>query len=124
MRLVLDLPENLSNARMHWRVRLKTKKAYYQAQDGRQLLGLIEPPPARPMTAVRVLAHLSLWNPADPDGCAARLKWPMDWLVTRGYLEDDGPAIVKELQVTQEIDRKNQRLEITIEEVDGTSSAP
>ena len=120
----MDLPENLSNARMHWKAKYRAKKRYYAAQDARQSFGLIEPPPTEPLASVRVLAHLRLYNAADPDGCAARLKWPMDWLVTRGYLEDDGPAIVKELRVTQEIDRRNQRLEITLEPLDPTSDAP
>lgn len=117
MKLTLDLPENLGNARLHWAAKHKAKRRYWEAQDRRQLLGLVEPPPSRPMPAVRVLAHLRLWNPADPDGCAARLKWALDWLVTRGYLLDDGPKVVRELVVTQEINRANTGLDVTLEPV-------
>ena len=125
MRLVLDVPENVANAsRRHWSVLHRAKKAYYAAQDGRALVGLIPPPPSPPMASVRVLAHFRLWNEMDDDNLKARMKWPQDYLKTRGYIANDNPKVVRELVVTQEIDRKNQRLEITIEEVDGTSSAP
>lgn len=102
MRLVLDLPKATGNARMHWRTRYYTRTRFWEAQDNRQRLGLIEPPPNRPMGSVTVLAHFLVSKPNDPDNLTARLKDVMDWLKTRGYIVDDGPSVVKALTVTQE----------------------
>lgn len=118
MRLALDLPKAVGNARGHWSTRYHRRKAYWQAQDRRQLLGLVEPPPARPSASVSVRAHFRVSKPNDPDNLTARLKDVMDWLKTRGYIEDDGPAVVRSLTVTQEtVPRKSVGLEITLEPV-------
>jgi len=44
------------------------------------------------------------------------MKWVVDWLVKRGYLVDDSPTYLEWVMPTQEIDRKNRRIEITLEE--------
>ena len=51
----------------------------------------------------------------DGDGLVSRAKWPVDWLVKRGYLVDDSPIYLEWVMPTQEIDRKNRRIEITLE---------
>ena len=53
----------------------------------------------------------------DDDNAIARLKWPVDWMVTRGYLAGDSP---KELSwdwpITQIVKRKQEyRVEFELE---------
>lgn len=117
MRLVMDMPLNVANSSQHWAVRARAKKAYYVAQDRRQLLGLIEPPPSRPMKYARLAAHFYAWSLMDDDNRTARLKFVCDWLKTRGYIVDDKPSCLTITAVTQEIDRANQRLVVTLEPV-------
>lgn len=113
----MDLPPDLGNGRMHWRTRHKRKKAYYEACDNRQLLGLI-PAPDSVIARCEIAAHFKLHNASDWDNLGARLKFAFDWLVTRGYIADDGPKVIlKNPDITQEIDRKNRKLIVTITEV-------
>ena len=117
MKLVLDLPPDLANARMHWRTKHARQRIYCEACDNRQLIGLL-PPPGEPLVRAKVTAHFQMHNEMDWDNLFARLKWALDWLVTRGYLVDDSPKVIPECPtVTQEIDRKNKRLAITLDPV-------
>ena len=116
--LLMDAPPQKGNERGHWKARWGRRKAYFNAQDSRQLAGLIPPPPAKPMDRVRIRAHLYLWNQMDPDNLTSRLKDAIDWCVSRGYLLSDSPVVIRELVVEQEIDRqKDGRLVLEIEEV-------
>lgn len=121
MKLVLqmDVPPNVANTSYgHWGAKQRAKKQYWRAQDERQLLGLIPPPPAKRMQRVKILARFYLWNTMDADNLRARLKWPIDWLVSRGYIEDDSPDVLRSLAEEQEIDRQRDgRLVLEIEEV-------
>ena len=51
----------------------------------------------------------------DPDNATFRLKWVLDWLTVSGYIVDDGPQHIVEFKDTQHIDRKEQRVEVTLE---------
>jgi hypothetical protein len=64
-------------------------------------------------------ATLTLYNAMDHDGAVSRCKWALDWLVTRGYLVDDGPAILTWTGMPQQVvDRKlPARLTVVLEEV-------
>jgi hypothetical protein len=90
--LELPMPDPLSNASgrsRHWRTVNRAKKAYWAQLDERQNCGLIPPPPATPIecATIRSTMHLGAWM--DEDGAVSRHKWPIDWLVTRGYLRTD-----------------------------------
>ena len=114
MELVLDLPPNLGNSRMHWRTKSRRQRNYLEACDNRRLIGLI-PLPAMTLERCRIDAHFALHSPSDWDNLGARLKWAFDWLTTRGYIVDDGPHVIIECPViTQSIDRKKKRLVLTI----------
>lgn len=92
------------------------KKKYWRKCDMAQTVGDIPPPPERPMDRVELRARLFLWNRSDWDNLVARMKWPVDWLVTRGYLTDDSPKNVDGWRVSQDIDRSDRRVEIEIRE--------
>lgn len=89
MTFTLPLPPNIANARMHWRVKNIERKAYMQACDALQAAGRVPAPPRQPF--VRSWIEASITNAAlsDDDNAMARLKWPVDWLKTRGYIVDD-----------------------------------
>jgi hypothetical protein len=50
----------------------------------------------------------------DDDNALARIKWAADWLQTRGYIVDDKRPHCRFTIPEQVIDRKNQRLVLTI----------
>ena len=114
MKLVLPLPPQIGNERGHWAVRHRRKKAFYRACDERQGVGLIPAPPDVPIPHARLSAHLYLWNRMDHDNLGIRLKAALDWLVTRGYLTDDGPDYLTVDGVEQSVDRNSQRIEIDL----------
>ena len=68
------------------------------------------------MAQVKLSFILQLGNRMDDDNALARCKWPVDWLVSRGYLVDDKPAHCRMTIPEQIITRKKteQRLVITI----------
>lgn len=110
MRLTLPLPLNRANARLHWRAESRKKLAYMAECDQRQLAGLIEAPTVT-WQEVSGTAVLFLHQEMDDDNLEARMKWPRDWLETRGYIVDDKDL---HLIVSQQIDRKRQRVELDI----------
>lgn len=126
--LVLPMPVNLGNARLHWRTKLAKKKAYFTALDSIalvhraigpsvDLVSRIPPPPAVPLDQCRITAHLVLGNLMDDDNAMARMKFVLDWLVKRGYIVNDSRRHVRWTGIpTQEVDRKqvsHVRLTIT-----------
>lgn len=87
--LVFPMPPNLANGRMHWRVKWKAKVAYWAQLDLLQRAKRLPPPPKVPHARARVSSVMVLGNPMDEGNAMNRHKWIEDWLVTRGYLEDD-----------------------------------
>ncbi len=83
------MPPNIGNARMHWRTKDRERKAYFAALDGLQLTKQVPPPPAVPLVAPRIAVVMTLGNRMDHDNAMSRLKWPVDWLQSRGYLKND-----------------------------------
>jgi Holliday junction resolvase RusA-like endonuclease len=115
--LTLPLPPNRANAREHWRVTHRKKKDYYlwaeralrnhdcqawRTKEGR----------------VALTATLYLWNKMDRDNLMARLKWPLDVLVSYGLLVDDSEEWLDLKMPTQVVDRKNPRIEIQLKEAE------
>lgn len=100
--VVVPMPPNLANARMHWRTRQQAKKDYFRALDTiaavHHRLGpwpdnlsaiVIPPVPTPKLGRVTCDVHMHLGAAMDDDNASARLKFPLDWLVRRGYLTDD-----------------------------------
>ncbi len=107
--LTLPLPANKAQLNAHWQKVRRLRTDYFfraTAADNWR--------PDAPMRDVHVDAHFYVYNRMDEDNLAARMKWPLDWLEAREIIEND-----KHVRLTceQSIDRKNQRLELTIREV-------
>lgn len=110
MKLTLPLPPNRANARWHWRTEKRKHDAWMNLATV-----VNRKRPRRPLQKAHVHATMYLHQTMDRDNLVARMKWPLDWLVERGFLEDDTPSVVVSLIVEQAIDRKNQRVEIEVE---------
>lgn len=110
---VLPLPKNVANNRAHHMVEYRQKKRYKRSCTARYPRKW-----SRPMERARLSATFFVWNLMDQtDNLPARLKFPQDWLVERGYILDDHPDCLTLGDVRQEIDRSDQRVEITLEAV-------
>lgn len=115
MILTLPLPANRGNARWHWRKEAQLILAYYEACDTLLLCRIVPCPPTEPMSCATIRAHLYTWSTMDQTNLSSRLKWPEDWLVRAGYIVDDSPDVLEWTLPTQSVDRKNQRIELTLE---------
>ena len=119
MRFVLPLPLNLANSRLHYMIKHRAKKRYWEALDMLQLTRQIPAPPSEPIQSVTIGHTWHVGNRMDPDNAYARLKFPLDWLRTRGYIIEDREENVTLSPPKQHIDRKSPRLELTITETKG-----
>lgn len=114
MKMVLPLPVNLANCRLHHMVKYRKKKAYWADLDMLLMVKRLPPPPETPWQAVHITFDWYVWNKMDPDGRDARKKWIIDWLRTRGYIIDDREENVDYTDLPQTVDRKSQRVELQI----------
>ncbi len=115
MKFVLPLPVNLGNARIHWRKKNRMKKDYWLACTVGMRLKW--PPRGEPWKKATISAHFYVWNLMDDDNAMARVKWSVDWLVLQGYIVDDSRKVLTWSGLPdQTIDRKDQRLVLTLEE--------
>tara|TARA_R110000824_G_C15038842_1_gene660179 strand:- start:222 stop:578 length:357 start_codon:yes stop_codon:yes gene_type:complete len=113
MKFTLPLPPNRGNARWHWRTEKRKKDSWFVHADL-----LYKPSKKPPMAKAKISAKLYTYNKMDVDNLFARLKWPLDWLTRRGYIVDDDPDVLDWQGIPkQAVDRKNQRLEIQLEEI-------
>lgn len=117
MKLVVPMPLNLANSRMHWRVKQREKIAYWGALAVMLAQKQLPKPPAKPPEKVRISATMYVGNFMDDGNAMNRMKWIEDWLKAWGYIKDDKK---KHLEWTgfpeQQIDRQNPRIELTLEE--------
>ena len=119
VRLTLQLPANRANAREHWAATHGHRRAYkeqayldlyHQLGPPRQVKNRIDP--------AIVTATLYVWSIMDDDNAVARLKWPLDALVTFGILQDDRRPHCQLAGIPEQvIDRKRPRVELVIEEM-------
>lgn len=118
MKITAPLPPNMANSRMHWRVKLKAKKAYWESLNNRAMLGQMPLSPGVSRTGwgpMRVAATLYVHNPMDDDNAMARVKWLIDWLVTNDYLPGDSRKHIEWAGIPhQVVDRKNPRVELEL----------
>ena len=115
MKLTLTLPLNLGNARLHWAEKNRKMNFYFNLC----LATVKTKRPEYPLSQADISATLYVWNLMDEgDNMRTRLKWPLDFLVQRGFIENDSPKVLVWGTVTQEIDRRNQRVEIELECID------
>lgn len=116
VRLTLPMPPNVGgNSRMHWRMKHRTKLAYWDACDMRVVLRVNPKAPAAPLDPAHIAAKFYVHQTHDVDNLMSRAKLALDWLVSRGYIHDDAPRHLKWAGIPeQEVDRKNQRLEVEV----------
>ena len=112
--LELPLPQNLANARMHWRKKNRERSAYMDRCSTRLFLRMLPVPPSAPLSPVTISATLYLWALMDDDNALARIKWAADWCRSRGYIVDDKRPHARFTIPEQVIDRANQRLVLTL----------
>lgn len=112
--LTVPLPPNIANGRMHWRVKLNAKKAYWETLDTMRQIKLLPAP--KPVDGPAVIsATLYLYAHMDDDNAMHRCKYALDWLVTNGYLRGDSRKDITWAGLPhQVIDRKNPRVELTL----------
>jgi len=85
------LPENMGNHRVHWATKHRRRKAYLESLDTRSLLKWNPRPPSKPWEKAHAEVEVRTYRQMDQDNATARVKWCLDWLVSRGYLVDDKP---------------------------------
>ena len=136
--LTLELPvppsPNTVNTRSHM-ARHRSKRKYQKAA---WIAAIKQSEPfTDPPTHVVMHAHFRLHNLRDDDNLQASLKWLVDALrqaqtgkdwragvySRRGYFVDDNPAHMTLGTVTQEIQRKNKGVTVTIEYADEMEAA-
>jgi len=111
VKLVLPLPPNRANSRWHWREEKRRKDTFYLMSTA-----LYPKLPKHTLERCDISCDLYLWSVMDQDNLYGRCKWVLDWLQIRQYIIDDSPKVIETLAVRQHVDRKNQRLELELEE--------
>ena len=119
MKLVMPLPLARGNARLHWRTENRRKHEYWDLC----LATVKTKRPSVPLRRALITITLYCWNTMDEPGLWERLKWPVDWLVRRGYIEDDSPRVLTYGPVRQAIDRRSLRIEIELEAIEESGDA-
>jgi hypothetical protein len=120
LRFEFPFPPDRGNARGHSRTHNNSKKSYWAQLDELQLVGKLPKPPRFPLAKVAATGSMHLPNKLDMDNKWARIKWPMDWLKTRGYIVDDSESHVRWLNdIEQNVDRSGRpaALIVTLVEV-------
>lgn len=112
--VVVPMPDNIANSRMHWRARDRVKKEYAACLDDMQNCGLIPSPPKAPLQKATVRSVMQLGNAMDDDNAVARHKPVLDWLKTRGYIVDDRRANLRWESFPEQRVKRNGRYSITL----------
>jgi len=112
----MPMPENLANARLHWAVKDKARKAYWRHCDLLVQGQILPPPPAVPLPKATLSVRMTLGNAMDDDNALARCKWAIDFLVKRKYIVDDSRKHLRLAGLPEQIvSRKNAPcLELTL----------
>jgi len=116
--MVVPLPLNLANSRLHWAAKMRAKRAYWGALTARKQARIIPPPPRHWPPFARVEMTLYVAQRMDKGNAYNRVKWLEDWLAGHGYIAGDREDQI-ELVVSQKVDRKNQRVQLTITPIEG-----
>lgn len=89
---VVPLPPNLANARFHWRTKEKFRSDYFSRLDLLYAGRLLPKLAGETWAQATVRAELYVKREMDEDNALARCKWPVDWIVRKGFLTDDSRA--------------------------------
>jgi hypothetical protein len=113
VKFTLPLPPNMANGRMHWRAKYEAQKSWAARAivAEPQLRGRHDVVPRAVVTAV-LYVHQAM----DDDNAVARIKWCLDLLVKRGILAGDKRPQCQLAGIPDQfVDRKNPRVELTVE---------
>lgn len=100
LRFELPLPPNMNERR--FRQDWKPKRRYHAKLDQLVLLRQLPAAPFAPLERVKLRIELRTSLAMDQENAELRAsKWPLDWLVSRGYLADDGPGCIERGPVEQ-----------------------
>lgn len=92
MILTIPMPPNVTNRRQgstHWRRLYNDKQAYWARLDDLQGIGILPSPPSVPYRLASIASTMFLGCAMDDDNAMGRHKPVLDWLKTRGYIQDD-----------------------------------
>lgn len=113
MKYTLPLPPNMANGRVHWRAKYEAQKTWaaHAIVVEPKLRGSQQVTPRAVVTAV-LYVHQAM----DDDNAVARIKWCLDLLVRRGILAGDKRPQCQLAGIPDQfVDRKNPRVELTVE---------
>lgn len=115
--LMVAMPPNLANARMHWRVKHNAKVAYWETLDALALATKAVRPAVPPLGRARIASVMYLGAKMDADNAMARHKWVLDWLQSRGYIAND--KHLEWVALPEQVVKRNQfyRIELTLTEL-------
>ncbi len=118
LELVLPMPPNLANSRMHWRVKHRERTAYFAHLTALFMARQIPDPPTKPLNPAHVTATFYLGARMDTDNLFARAKWPIDWLVRNGYVVDDRDDQLVWREMPKQVVKRdgNYRIHFTLSE--------
>lgn len=111
------MPPNLTNAkRRGWKGTHFGKKRYLAHLDDLQRYGVLPAPPKEPFATSAIRSVMRLGHAMDDDNAMARHKWCLDWLKTRGYVEEDRRTNLRWIGLPEQIvGRKQERvIELTL----------
>lgn len=91
MILTVPMPPVMTNRRSsnHWRAIYTKKQEYWERLDVLQDSGVLPPPPSNAYALASLSSVMFLGGAMDDDNAMARHKPLLDWLKTRGYIQDD-----------------------------------
>lgn len=124
--LVVPMPPNLANARMHWRVKHKARQDYwndlYVLRAGslrrKPIPGdlYIPRPPVEPYSNSTLRSVMYLGQDMDDDNAVARHKWVLDWLTRWYYIVDDKRKHLRWESFPEQVIKRdgNYRIALTI----------
>lgn len=116
MKITLPLPPNLANSRMHWRVKQKAKKAYWESCSIYSAISChIREAVADAWPKAKVRATIYCGGRMDHDNAIARLKWPIDWLVEARVLVGDKPSQLEWHWPIEQVVKRNQEYRVVLE---------
>lgn len=103
------LPPNRSQDTSNGRARSAAKKKYYKQLDELQQANLLPAPPRLPLMRAVITGSVHAKNISDDDNIMARMKWPQDWLKSRGYIVEDKRPFLTWLNIPEQtIDRQRE----------------
>lgn len=113
------MPPNRGNQRGRTRYINFQKKRYWKDLDRLRNDGTLPDPPEVPWEKSGYTVTFYGWSYMDDDNAIARVKWILDWLVSRDYIVDDSRKHCRLLEVPEQvIDRQHKRVMLTLRRVE------